>query len=350
MRILFITTNAFIPEHFSGQNRTIMELCQKLTDLDHEAIVLSGKSTHEMQTQVQVDRKYGFKLFRTIDPTKSFSALCVTLRPDIVIVVDGQSEKLIQECQSLDVPLAVWLFNVEPHYYLNNSMVEKILFLASSPFISRRFTGLYGVKAHVLLPYINKELYSKPHSGKRILFVNTVRKKGIEIVFYLAQQRPDLKFTFVESGEVSEQWRALCFEKALRCGNIEWVMKTNDMDSVLDETRLLIVPRFNDEGFCRLVTEAQLGGIPVLASDRGYLPSNVGDGGTIIKIDSDLFDWLEPLDHYFEDETYYHQMSQKALLHANRDELEGNHIIEQLLTLLSAQITQHHNKLHQWKK
>ena len=340
MRILFLSTNPFMPEHFSEQNHTLLELCCRLTELGHDPVVLASKIYHG-QKKITVDHGYGFRLFRATDPIESIPALCLTLKPDIAVIVDGHYERLLAICHTLHIPMAVWFFHFEPYYFRDESLDKNLLYLASSHFIAAQLRCLFGVAATVVPPYINKDNYSQVEPGNRVLFVNPVREKGIEIAFELARERPNQTFIFMESWGLSEEWRRICFERAFSCGNIEWIPSTRTMSSVLGRTRLLLVPSFYEEGFCRLVTEAQLGGIPILSSNRGYLPDNVGPGGVVLKFDVSLHDWLHQLDKYLEDENYYQRMSKQAREHAFRDELAGNRIIDHLLLLLASQISGH---------
>ena len=341
MRILFLTSNAFIPDHFSGQNRTLQELCQKLQKQGHEPIILAGRPSAHGQSDILVDRTYGFKLFRSTRPIESVQPLAVSLRPDIIVVVDGYIEGLIEQCKALDFPVAAWFFHVEPSYYRNSLLDRELLYLASSPFLAARIRGLFGVEAKVVFPYIEQKRYRKNRNGQRILFVNPVREKGVEIAFDLAGQRPDLAFTFIESWGISESWRATCFERALRCGNLEWLPPMDDISSILDKTRVLLVPRYTEEGFCRTITEVQLSGIPVLAADRGYLADNVGQGGTMLNIDAGGQAWLKQLDRYFEDEDFYQRKREKARNHAEREELDRKQVVDRLLKLLTGHVAQH---------
>jgi glycosyltransferase involved in cell wall biosynthesis len=342
MRILFLLAEAFVPEHYSGQTRTLFELCRKLTALGHELILLTGKSNITGNSKIVVDREYGFRIFRAANPVESIAPLCTALSPDIAVVIDGK-EKLVDECRRLDVPLAAWLFEIGAYAYSYSDHLcdNTALYMVSSPFLASRLYGVSGIRAQVVVPYIEKDCYHKSRQGKRVLFVNPVREKGLEIAYQLAQQRPELAFTVVESRSISGEWRAVCFNRALRCGNVEWCMAGNDMDAIYGQTRLLLMPRFHEEGFCRLVTEAQLGGIPVLAADRGYLADNVGAGGKVIPVDADIRVWLEQLDRFMTDESFFQEISEHAKIHASRDELNGERMIGHLLTLLTGQISKH---------
>ena len=57
------------------------------------------------------------------------------------------------------------------------------------------------------------------------------------------------------------------------------------------QARILLVPSVWEEAWGRVVTEAQLSGIPVLASAIGGLPESVGPGGILVPPGSDVEVW-----------------------------------------------------------
>ena len=57
------------------------------------------------------------------------------------------------------------------------------------------------------------------------------------------------------------------------------------------EARILLVPSVWEEAWGRVVTEAQVNGIPVLASAIGGLPESVGPGGILVPPGSDIEVW-----------------------------------------------------------
>ncbi len=340
MRILFITSNRFMPEHACGQNRTILELCRRLHTMGHDPVVLSGRSDHQGRGGVVQERGFGFRLIRADNLMHAVSAVCVTLRPDALVLFDGDFDGLIDACAPLQLPTLVWFFHVEPYYFLNREPDRNLLYLATSPFLAHRIERLFNIDVQVLPPYIELDNYQKNLKGKRVLFVNPVREKGVEMLFEFARRRPSIPFTVVESWGLATAWRKLCFERALHCGNIEWIPKSVDMESAFQQARMLLVPRYSEEGFCRLVTEAQAGGLPVLASDRGNLPDNVGEGGSVLSMDADLEQWLERIDAYTGQDTLHQDLAHRARKHSERPAIAADTMLDRLLGLLATRLSE----------
>jgi glycosyltransferase involved in cell wall biosynthesis len=65
---------------------------------------------------------------------------------------------------------------------------------------------------------------------------------------------------------------------------------TPDPRSFYRLSKLVLVPSVCRESFGRVAVEAMLGGVPVLASDRGALPEVVGPGGGCLPVPA----WLTP--------------------------------------------------------
>jgi glycosyltransferase involved in cell wall biosynthesis len=67
------------------------------------------------------------------------------------------------------------------------------------------------------------------------------------------------------------------------------------MRRIYQSARIVLVPSILNEAWARVVTEAQISGIPILASDRGGLPESVGPGGILVDPDADISDWEKAL-------------------------------------------------------
>ena len=153
------------------------------------------------------------------------------------------------------------------------------------------------------------------------------------LMFALAAHCPDLPFLVVESWNLEPTWQRLCRWRALQLGNVEWQAPTDDMRGVYARARMLLMPSVWEESFGRTVVEAQLNGLPVLASQRGALPENVGDGGLVLDPHAPVADWAAALRRLYHDgEGWGDAARRKGLGHAAATPL----IAGELMTRLAA--------------
>lgn len=152
-----------------------------------------------------------------------------------------------------------------------------------------------GLPTGVLRNVLSEHSFAQPDArrpgngedGHRryVTFVNPSPEKGATLFFRLAdlarRERPELRFLAVEGRVARRQWR--------RCGidpdayaNVLWVSNRRDMRPVYRRTRVLLCPSYCFEAAGRVVAEAQLSGIPVLAANRGGLPEQLNGGGFVL--------------------------------------------------------------------
>ena len=194
---------------------------------------------------------------------------------------------------------------------------------------------MLGLDCHYVPSAINVDRYATETSRKRTLFIGSHPNKGIETAFRLAENRPDIPFSFVESWPIPEAWRDHYGERANQARNIEWSRPVQDIRRFYAEARVLLVPSVWEEASGRVVTEAQVSGIPVIANNRGGLPHTVGPGGLVIDLDAPLDDWLAALDLMWENEEEYYRLSEQARLHARRPENAPGKVAEVFLGLIA---------------
>lgn len=235
-------------------------------------------------------------------------------------------------------PTAVYLHNVETHQ-LKGTLVPdpSLLFLANSGFTADRWRALSGVHCAVVPPVVAPERYLAATRGEKVLFVNPAPIKGVELMFTLAALCPDLPFLVVESWNLDPTWQRHCRQRAQALGNIDWLAPTDDMRAVYAQARMLLMPSVWEESFGRTVVEAQLNGLPVLASNRGALPEVVGAGGLTLDPHADVRQWVDALRRLYRDEADVFGLAaqSKGLGHAAATPL----IVADLLGLLASHAT-----------
>ncbi len=132
----------------------------------------------------------------------------------------------------------------------------------------RRYAGIDAV--HVPISLIERGDW--PELGRFdnefVTMVNPCAVKGIAIFLALADTFPEVRFAAVPTWGTNEADRAALGERA----NITVLNPVDDIDLLLTRTRLLLVPSLWAEARSRIVVEAMLRGVPVIASNTGGLP------------------------------------------------------------------------------
>lgn len=90
-------------------------------------------------------------------------------------------------------------------------------------------------------------------------------------------------------------------------------------------------PQHLGRGLGRSVTEAQINGIPVLASSLGGLPESVGPGGILVDPSAGSEAWVSALSELWDDAGNYEKYSVVAEKYAQRDEVQTAHIIGEFI-------------------
>jgi surfactin synthase thioesterase subunit/glycosyltransferase involved in cell wall biosynthesis len=101
-----------------------------------------------------------------------------------------------------------------------------------------------------------------------VLFGNPCAVKGIDIFLGLADAMPDVAFAAVPTWGTNAQDLAALHARP----NVTVLAAVDDMDELFRRTRVLLVPSVWAEARSRIVVEAMLRGVPVIASDIGGIP------------------------------------------------------------------------------
>lgn len=97
-----------------------------------------------------------------------------------------------------------------------------------------------------------------------ITFVSPCPEKGLSVFLGLAKSMPETQFLAVKTVAWTKPWHEQLLKKFQ---NVKVLPSADNIDAVLSQTRVLIVPSIGQEVFSLLVVEAQLRGIPVVSTD-----------------------------------------------------------------------------------
>ncbi|HLH19727.1 MAG TPA: thioesterase domain-containing protein [Bryobacteraceae bacterium] len=133
---------------------------------------------------------------------------------------------------------------------------------------SRRYAGIDAV--HVPISLLDPGPW--PELGRFenefVTLANPCAVKGIDIFLALADAFPETAFAAVPTWGTNARDRAALAARP----NVRLLDPVDDIDELLRRTRVLLVPSLWAEARSRIVVEAMLRGVPVMAADVGGIP------------------------------------------------------------------------------
>ncbi|CDH43069.1 glycosyltransferase [Candidatus Contendibacter odensensis] len=309
MRILMATGLTYLPQRVGGAQSSMHDFAEALIARGHEVAILASLDISDRLGQLNrlkrnlfrwnrypCDRWAGYKVYRGWNPASGVREIVRRFQPDIIFIHVEDTLRFAAASRAINLPAVVYLHDVEFHNLTAEPHdLTGITWLANSHYTANKFKATYGLEATVLHNIIKKENYQVPdHKGGYVTFINPHPWKGVELAFAIAQTCPDIPFLFVECWRLPKQEQAALQKRIQQTNNITWRPRSLDMREVYRDTSLLIVPSQCEEAWGRVVTEAQINSIPVLASNRGGLPEAVGNGGLILPQD-DPAPWIEAI-------------------------------------------------------
>jgi glycosyltransferase involved in cell wall biosynthesis len=212
--------------------------------------------------------------------------------PDVLLTF-GSSEAEVRRRRAVKEAGARVVFSLHNTAYRHErSFAATDAIVTPSRFLSEFYRQSHGVDSVPLpLPVWPEDVVAPHREPAFFTFVNPSLEKGLlfflRLVQECARQHIPIPFLVVEARGSA----ALVARTAQSIGldlrdvpNLQVVRATPDPARIYAVTKVLLVPSVEQEASGRVVVEAQLNGIPVIASDLGGLPETVGSGGYVLPV------------------------------------------------------------------
>lgn len=168
-------------------------------------------------------------------------------------------------------------------YFVRESIAKSDVIIAVSHYLKKRALS-FGAKRVKVIPNGIKALKLKKAAKRYITFIGTLTYyKDPKTFIQLAECFPTEKFLVVGEGPLMEEL------KSTAPPNVKFLGYREDIDNILAESKMLIVPSLR-EGFGLVVVEANSLGVPVIGRAVGGIKELIRDGknGYLFKDFDDL--------------------------------------------------------------
>ena len=335
LRILFAGKQHF---DFGGIESSTDQLARRLLRRGHTVAAMSmpGRRSRPASARrrkaLEEVQGYAYAAWSVhrMSPGEALGAVISRFHPDAVIVNAGGSwwhdwtRPLVRATGA--IPCVLYIRDPEAVDLLGDPTLapDAVLVNAESHAAAARAGGHNHV---VVVPsLVEPDDYVTTPTGEVVLYVNPVKSKGVRTALTLAASRRDIPFVFLRSWRLPERSLTDLARMSAALGNIEVAGPTTDMREFYARARLLLAP-YEDDGRPRVVAEAQLSGLPVLARDDAGLREAVGPGGILIPPDAPPSAWVEALGRMWDDVDEHRRLADAAAAHSRRPEMAPEAVV-----------------------
>ena len=336
--IAFLSLNQFNPYLADGVSRAMLELLLFLKRHDHSVSILNFMTSEPHKRQfisqaplcADVDHQQMILgLEERQIPQKyqvALQAMLSRIEPegiDFAFTVDQGILPLFCAWY-LGIPGAHFLHSVRyARSFTRDPLSVKLLqtrtVFVNSQFLQTKVKDLLNLDAVVWYPLgaIRDFRASRSEDGTGAIgFYSGGRHKGDAIINRVVSRMPDRVFLVVG--------RNYSPPPGQMPPNLRFWDDIRDMRRFYSRIGLLLVPSLSEEGFSRVILEAAVNGIPVIANRVGGIPEALGNSGVLVDVDlggqlnldAVADEYVREIDRLLSDDSLYRSYRQRAIARA----------------------------------
>lgn len=250
------------------------------------------------------------------------------LRPELVLTQLEESHFVIDEASKTYAGIVHLVHDVHPLNRASIKRTNKVGYVIfNSRFTADHFAGQLKCPYEVIYSPIDvSENLAENREPTYITMINPMPHKGGEIMRALIEHFPEHRFMLVQGWQTPETDFSLY-------KNVDYLQNQKNLKQVYKVAKILLVPSQYQETFGRVAVEAQLNGIPVIASKVGGLPEAVGDAGILVDDFSNINAWIGQIRSLLASRTKYESLAEAGRIQAAK--FDSRRIYQQFAQVLS---------------
>ena len=357
MKVLFASARDYLPDRVDGAILSVHTLLDLLRRRGHECEALAGigpsnvvrASVYRLRrwlTRRRVhgwsDRTNGYPTYRAWEQLipQLLSERIRAFNPNLVLTQLEGSEAITAAAIASSVPVILFVRDAEFRWHkgqLTDSPLVQLV--SSSQFVSSQVAGRLGRAAPYVYPIVRFDRYVVATRRPRfVTMVNPAKEKGIDVTLEVARLLPHREFLLVETWPLPDAKRRELAARLATLPNVRLRKPTLDMRTVYRETAVLLAPSQWNEAVGRVLLEAQISGIPVVASRIAGIPEAVPSGAILLAPAESPERWAEAVEQLLADGNLYTRLSDEARANATRPEFDPSALASRFLEVAQAHV------------
>lgn len=350
---MFASARDYLPDRVDGAILSVHTLLELLRERGHACEALAGISAKSLvrasvyrarrlltrrRVLGWVDHQNGYATYRAWSGLipKLLEERIAAFRPDLVLTQLEGSESIATTAVQAGLPAILFVRDAEFRWH-QGALAESplVLFVASSQFVADRVAERLGRATPFVYPVVQFERYLVAERRQRfVTMVNPVKQKGIDVVIEVARHLPHREFLLVETWPLPGEKRRELQARLAALPNVRFRRPTLDMREVYRQTALLLAPSQWNEAFGRVLLEAQVSGIPVVASRIAGIPEALRSGAVLLPPAETPARWAEAVEGVLSDPAAYQRLAEGARANVRREEFNPSALVERFLTIV----------------
>jgi glycosyltransferase involved in cell wall biosynthesis len=353
-RLLVLSHSPFLPDAIGGSERSMQALLTHLTRRGWQVeMVCQTTAERQRRAYAPPDQELGYPCYR-VSADRLFhqiDARIAAFQPEAALAgVYSMSIFLLSHARARGV--TGFYYATVPEKIVNKygplfRLPEGVHALANSEVTADALREVNTREIAIVRPMVELDAYRirGPREQRFITFINPIPVKGVDVALEIVRRMPDRRFLFVRGkwgivpgGDSANAVRLMSGDG--RLPNLTVWEPQDDMRRVYEVTDVLLFPSQWDEPAGRVSLEAQVNGIPVVASRVGGVAAQMGEGGILIDNRSDVPAFVHAL-RSLEDPAEYEKYSRLALENSRRPELQAEFQVDRFVEYVERHLTAH---------